>query len=245
MTSKKVERKTPPTNSAAGDLDVQALVFDAYGTLFDLNSFAKHADKVHRGRGNEILRIVRQKQIEYAMTRTMLKKYENFELLTRKAIQFALKELRLSSSDESIEKIFSGFLHMNAYKDVADCLSDLDEANMHVAMFSNGTQTMLDKLVEYAGLSLLAEESVSVDGAKTYKPDPKAYSHILTHLEDYEKEKILYVSGNTWDVAGAKSFGFRVGWINRTRQPIFDEALYDLRPDFEFSNLSEIGTLLK
>jgi 2-haloacid dehalogenase len=91
--------------------------------------------------------------------------------------------------------------------------------------------------VENAGLSLLTEEVVSVEGSRRYKPDPKAYQHVLGHLEIYEKERVHYVSGNTWDVAGAKSFGFKAGWVNRTGQLSFDEELIDFRPDYEFPNL--------
>ena len=239
------EDESPLPERSVEGLRIEAVVFDAYGTLFDMNSFASEANKIHRGKGKDILAIVRQKQIEYAMTRTILKKYENFESITKKSIEFSLKKLKLSTSEQSIEKIFSAFLHLRTFKDVGSCLSDLDEIGLRIAILSNGTQTMLDKLIEYSGLSLLDEETVSVEGAKTYKPEPKAYEEILDHLQIFEKEKILYVSGNSWDAAGAKSFGFNVGWINRTKQPVFDEALYDLRPNFEFDNLSEVSVLLK
>ncbi len=82
-------------------------------------------------------------------------------------------------------------------------------------------QAMLDKLVERAGLSLLSEDVISVDDAKAYKPSAKAYRHGLDELEIFEKEKIFYVSGNTWDAAGAKAFGFKVGWINRYKAAPF------------------------
>jgi 2-haloacid dehalogenase len=167
-------------------MDVLAVVFDAYGTFFDLESFAQQVNKIHRGKGYEILRIVRQKQVEYAMTRTIVKKYENFESITRKAIEFALKELGLATT--SADRIFSAFLHLKPYNDVVRSLNDLEEVDVRVAMLSNGTQEMVDKLIEYSGLALLAEESVSVEGAKTFKPDPRAYEHVLNHLEIFERE---------------------------------------------------------
>ncbi|MGI0091548.1 MAG: HAD-IA family hydrolase [Nitrososphaerales archaeon] len=141
--------------------------------------------------------------------------------------------------------MYDVFLRLKPFDDVQSALNDLDQINARVAVLSNGTQEMLDKLVEHAGLSLLCEETISVEGAQRYKPDPKAYQHALNHLEIFEKGKVFYVSGNTCDVAGAKAFGLKVGWVNRTKQPSFDEELLDLRPDYEFSSLGEITKLME
>jgi len=141
--------------------------------------------------------------------------------------------------------LFSKFQSLKPFKDVVGALNDLDELDLRVAVLSNGTQSMLDKLIEHAGLSLLSEEVISVEGAKAYKPSHKAYQQGQSELEIFEKEKVLYVSGNTWDVAGAKSFGFLSGWINRTKQPLFDEGFYEFRPNYEFSSLGEIAKLFE
>jgi len=230
---------------AIGKSDFEAIVFDAYGTLFDLDSFASEANRIHRGRGKAISQTVRQKQLEFAMTRDIIGKYSNFEILTRNAIEFALKKSGIKRTDAAVEKLYTKFLSLRTFKDVPPALSDLDELNVRVAILSNGTQPMLDKLIEKAGLSLLAEDVISVDGAKAYKPNPKAYRHGMNELEVFEKEKIFYMSGNSWDVAGAKAFGFKVGWINRMKQPLFDEGFYEFRPDYEFSNLSQITKLFE
>jgi 2-haloacid dehalogenase len=220
--------------------DFEAIVFDAYGTLFDLDSFASEANRIYRGRGKIISQTVREKQLEFAMTRDMIGKYSNFEVLTRNAIEFALKKSGIKKTDAAVEKLFSKFLSLRTFKDVPPALNDLDELNIRVAILSNGTQSMLDKLIEKAGLSLLSEDVISIDEAKAYKPNPKAYRHGMNELEIFEKEKILYVSGNTWDVAGAKAFGFKVGWINRTKQPLYDEGYYEFRPEYEFSSLAQV-----
>jgi 2-haloacid dehalogenase len=241
-----MQKKTAKTIKAGQETNgpnVEAIVFDAYGTLFDLDSFARDAEKVHRGKGKEIARIVRQKQLEFALTRTILGKYTNFEILTRNAIEFALKETGIKRTDQGVENLFSKFQSLRFYKDVLGTLTDLDELNMRVAILSNGTQSMLDKLMEHTDLSLLSEGIISIDEAKAYKPSPKAYLFGQNELEIFEKEKVFYISGNTWDVAGAKAFGFLVGWINRTKQPLFDEGFYEFRPDFEFSTLGDIPKL--
>jgi len=231
--------------SVQTDLKFEAIIFDAFGTLFDLDSFASEANRIHRGKGKVISQTVRQKQLEFAMTRDIMGKYVNFEVLTRNAIEFALKKHGIRRTDLAVERLYSKFLSLSPFKDVAPVLNDLDGLNIRVAILSNGTQAMLDKLIENAGLSLLSEDVMSVDGVKAYKPSPKAYRHGLDELEIFEKERIFYVSGNPWDVAGAKAFGFKVGWINRTKQPLFDEGYYEFRPDFEFSRLNELKKLFE
>jgi 2-haloacid dehalogenase len=231
---------------SSGDLkNCEAIVFDAYGTLFDLDSFASEANRIYHGKGKLISQTVRQKQLEFAMTRDIIGKYANFEVLTRNAIEFALKKHGIRRTDAAVEKLYSKFLSLKPFKDVPPVLSDLDEMNVRVAILSNGTQEMLDKLIERAGLSLLSEDVISVDGTKAYKPSAKAYRHGVDELEIFEKERIFYVSANPWDVAGAKAFGFNVGWINRTKQPLFDEGFYEFRPDYEFSRLNELEELFQ
>ena len=221
----------------------EAIVFDAYGTLFDLDSFASEANRIHRGKGKVISQTMRQKQIEFAMSREIMGKYANFEILTRNAIEFALKKSGIKHTEAAVDRLYTKFLNLKPFKDVEPVLSDFDGANIRVAILSNGTQAMLDKLIEKTGLELLSEDVISVDGAKAYKPSAKAYRHGLDELEIFEKEKIFYISGNSWDVAGAKAFGFTVGWINRGKQPLFDEGYYEFRPDFEFSRLTELRKL--
>ncbi len=232
-------------NNTSEISNFEAIIFDAYGTLFDLDSFTSEANRIHRGKGKVISQTVREKQIEFAMMRDIIGKYVNFEVLTRNAIEFALKKAGIRRTDAAVERLFSKFLNLKTFKDVPPVLSDLDELNIRVGILSNGTQAMLDKLIEHAGLSLLSEDVISVDGAKAYKPSAKAYRHGLDELEIFEKEKIFYVSANPWDVAGAKAFGFKVGWINRTKQPLFDEGYYEFRPDFEFSRLDQLGKMFQ
>lgn len=222
----------------------RAIIFDVYGTLFDLKSFAAECDKIIQRRGSQLLEAVEQKQLEYVLTRLLVGRYADYASITRGAIRFALRKMGNAPDEKVIDDLFSAFLHLEPFDDVEAALNDMDELDARILLLSNGTQGMLDKLVEHAGLSLLSEEVASVEGARTYKPDPRAYQHGLNHLQIHEKERVLYVSGNTWDVAGAKAFGLRVGWVNRTGQPAFDQELLDLRPDYEFSDLRQIKKFL-
>jgi 2-haloacid dehalogenase len=217
--------------------DIECIVFDVYGTLFDLKSFAKENDRFYHKKGEEILDIVREKQLQYALTRSLVGRYKDYDSITKSVIRFALEEMKLEPKENVIEELYLAFLRLEPFPDVDSALNDLDQFGTKVMLLSNGSQEMLDKLVEHAGLSLLADEVVSVEGSRTYKPDPKAYEHALNHLEFFEKRRIFYVSGNPWDVAGAKAFGFRVGWVNRTKQSSFDDEFRDLTPDYEFPTL--------
>jgi 2-haloacid dehalogenase len=235
-----MSKKVPPDQN----LKFECLVFDLYGTLFDLKSFARECDKLHKGRGEEILESVRQKQLEYVLTRSLVKKYRDYASITKSAIKYSLQKLKLAASEDRIEELFSAFLRLEPFDDVERALNDLDEIGIKVMLLSNGTQEMVDKLVEHARLSLLSEEAVSVEGSGAYKPDPKAYQHALNHLQIFEKQKIFYVSGNPWDVAGARAFGFEVGWVNRTKQSSFDDDFRDLTPNYEFQSLVEMKEML-
>ena len=210
-----------------------------------MDYFAIECEKVHHGKGREVSDLVKQKQLEYILTRSLVGRYGDYATITKDSIKSALQKMRLSTNEEAIERLYSVFLRLKPFPDVEAALNDLDQFDTKIVLLGNETQEMLDKVVEHAGLSLLSDEIVSVEGSKTYKPDPKAYQHALNHLEKFEKQKILYVSGNTWDVAGAKAFGMKVGWVNRSGQPSFDDNLRDLRPDYEFSGLGEIVELFE
>jgi 2-haloacid dehalogenase len=231
-------------NLSASQTSVECIVFDVYGTLFDLKSFAKESDRFHRGKGEEILEAVIEKQLEYVLTRSLVGRYKDYGSITRSAIKFALEDMNLAPKENVIEELYSAFLHLKPFPDVVGALNDLDEIGTKVMLLGNASQEMLDKLVEYSGLSLLDEQVVSVEGSKSYKPNTKAYEHALNHLEIFEKQRIFYVSGNPWDVAGAKSFGFRVGWVKRTKQATFDDEFRDLTPDYEFPTLAEMKRIL-
>jgi 2-haloacid dehalogenase len=231
--------------SGGSQLELEAVVFDAYGTLFGLSTLAIEFDRIHRGKGKQLLEFVRRKQLEYAWSRSLINKFSSFDSITRNSIMFALKEMNLDDAEADVEKLYSSFLRLKLYDDVQRALTDLDDQlSVRLAILSNGTDEMLNKLIENTGLSLLSEEIISVEGARRYKPDPRAYEYGLNELNIFAKDRVLYVSGNTWDVAGAKAFGLKVGWINRTGQSSFDEEFRDLRPNYEFSNLEQLTEML-
>lgn len=213
---------------------IKAVVFDAYGTLFDVNSVIQACETAYPGKGTLISQTWRQKQLEYTWLRTLMKRYENFEVVTKDALRFTLNQLKLPHTVNNIEELTNFYLKLECFPEVAEALKAFQPRQL--VILSNGTTKMLQALVDNVGLKLHFFAILSVNVLRTYKPNPKVYDLALTRLGT-AKEEILFVSSNGWDVAGAKSFGFTVGWVNR--QGNTKEEL-DLRPDYEVKDLLEL-----
>ena len=160
-------------NKSSQGMRAEAIVFDAYGTLFDLNSFAIECDKVHHGKGRDISDLVKQKQLEYVLTRSLVGRYGDYATITKDSIKFALQKMRLSTNEDAIESLYSVFLRLKPFPDVEATLNDLDQFDARIVLLGNETQEMLDKVVENAGLSLLSDEVVSVEGSSRTSPTPR------------------------------------------------------------------------
>jgi len=215
----------------------EALVFDAYGTLFDLSSVVEHCEKIFPEQGAKISQLWRQKQLEYTWLRSLMNNYANFETVTRESLRFTLSYLELAFTEDIIETLFQAYLNLKPFPEIAGSLR-IAAPRARLAVLSNGTDYMLKEIISRSGLASMFVEVMSVDQIKTYKPDPKVYALAQTKLNIHPKDKILFVSSNTWDVAGAKSFGLLTAWINRGSSMPFIE--FGLRSDFRVSNLGEL-----
>ena len=213
---------------------VKVIVFDAYGTLFDVQSVIPACESLFPGNGSIISRLWRQKQLDYTWLRALMKRYENFEKVNMDALRFTLNQLGKPSTDEIVQKLVEEYLYLSPYPEVTEVLSSL--SNLRLAILSNGTQDMLETLVNHASLTPMFEQILSVNRLQTYKPDPSVYNFAITQLS-VEKDEVLFVSSNGWDVAGAKSFGFTVAWVNRAAKEL--EELGE-GPDFIVSDLEEL-----
>lgn len=215
----------------------QAIVFDAYGTLLDVQSVVTACEKMYPGNGEIISRIWRQKQLEYTWLRPLMNRYVNFDKVNQDGLRYALKRLGLTFDDSTVAELANAYLTLTPHVEVPDALAKM---NQRCLILSNGTKNMLDAAVEHAGLTSRFEAILSADEVKTYKTDPAVYTLALsaTHLD---KEQILFVSSNAWDAAGAKSFGFPVAWINR--QHTVPEEL-DVLPDYELHTMTDLLPVL-
>jgi len=217
---------------------IKVLVFDVYGTLFDVHSVEKKCDALYKGHGAEISQIWRQKQLEYSFLRQIMGQYLTFKQVTLDALGFALQTLELSYDETQLHSILAEYEKLEAYVEVEKVLSEAN--NKQLIIFSNGSRDMLEPLVEQSGLAQYFDNVISVDDIKQYKPSPASYIQVLNTL-DLEREEVLFMSSNGWDISGAKSFGFKTAWINRKRAPV---EVLNLEPDYIFHDLNGILNLV-
>lgn len=214
-------------------MTVRALVFDAYGTLYDVQSVRGLAIELCGEKGEIITQIWRIKQLEYTWLRGLMQAYEDFWSVTRASLEFALATVGVEASQALCDRLMHKYLDLDLYPEARDALTSLRAFKL--AILSNGSPGMLRALVKASGIAPLFAEVISVDSAKTYKPDPRCYGLVVPAL-GVAKHEVLFVSSNGFDVAGAKQFGFQVAWIERDGGPAAP-ANSDVRPAEFFSLL--------
>jgi 2-haloacid dehalogenase len=191
---------------------VNAVVFDAYGTLFDIQSVAAVTEEAFPGYGEIITQIWRIKQLEYTWLRSLMRRYEDFSVITRDSLAYTLRCLGLKRDAQLFERIMEKYLHLDLYPDAAATLAAMQGRKL--AILSNGSPAMLNALVQSSGLDGVLDATISVDARKIFKPSPDAYALIESTL-GVAAADVLFVSSNPWDACGAKAFGLKVAWIER------------------------------
>ena len=191
---------------------IEAVVFDAYGTIFDVQSVAALTEEAFPGHGSLITQIWRMKQLEYSWLRSMMGEYQDFWSVTQAALAYTLETLGLAADAALRERIAHSYNTLTPYPDAGACLAAL--GGRRAAILSNGSPAMLAALVAHAGFADLIPTVISVDAARAYKPDPRAYALVETAL-GVAPSRVLFVTSNGFDVAGAKAFGFTVARIER------------------------------
>jgi 2-haloacid dehalogenase len=191
---------------------IKALVFDAYGTLYDTQSVSAVTDRAFPGRGEYITQLWRMKQLEYTWLRSMMGRYEDFWTITRDALSYTLATLGLEADEAHFEAIAQAYNQLSPYPDAEDALTGL--GSYRRAIFSNGSPAMLGALTRHSGFDRHLETVMSVDAKRIFKPDPRAYE-LVEETMGVSPDEVLLVSSNGFDVSGAKSFGFKVARIER------------------------------
>lgn len=214
----------------------QALVFDAYGTLYDVHSVIQRCDGFWPGKGQALSQLWRQKQLEYTWQRSLMRRYVPFSQITREALAYACEALKLGLDDAGEDALMHEYLRLAAYPDVPDALRKLPGRK---AILTNGSPDMIEPLVKQSGLAF--DAVLSVDAVKQFKPVPEVYQLAVDRL-GVAKEAIGFVSSNCWDALGAKSFGFRVFWINRTGAPV---DILGFQPDGLLGSLGDLPEVLR
>jgi len=212
-------------------MTVDALVFDAYGTLYDVHSVIRRCETCFPGKGMQLSQLWRAKQLEYTWQRSLMQRYAPFSQVTREALAYSCAALGLELSVERMEALMSEYLRLEPFAEVPAALERL---SMKRAILSNGSPDLLDPLVRNSGLKF--DAVLSVDELKIFKPAPQVYELAVKRLR-VPKERIGFVSSNCWDALGAKSYGFRVYWINRGGAPL---DRLGFTPDEQVKSLDEV-----
>ncbi len=217
----------------------KALVFDAYGTLFDVHSVITECEALFPGKGASLSQLWRGKQLEYTWLRSLMGRYADFSAITRAALTTASNALHLELSEAAATRLMDAYLVLKVFPDVMDALSRLHGRKL--AILSNGSPAMLNAVVRHARLDQLLDAVLSVDALRIFKPHPSVYAYAAERLQA-PAGAIGFVSSNFFDVAGATSFGFRTFWINRTGATP-DDLGY--QPAAVLSQLTDLPALLK
>jgi 2-haloacid dehalogenase len=190
----------------------KAVVFDAYGTLYDIQSVASVTDEAFPGYGEVITQIWRMKQLEYTWLRSLMRCYKDFSVITRESLIYTLKLLGLKYDAAIFERIMDKYVHLDLYPDAKQALVAMKGPKL--AILSNGSPDMLNTLVRNTGLDQALAATISIDSKRVFKPSPDAYTLIESNL-GVRPAEVLFVSSNPFDVCGAKAFGLSVAWIER------------------------------
>ena len=205
---------------------IKVVVFDAYGTLFDVYSIGALADTLYPGQGSAISALWRDKQIEYTRLITQSdpngatgsRYYQSFWDLTRQSLRYTLARLKLAHSQDHENALMGQYAKLQPFPETRGVLAQLKAQGMETAILSNGSPEMLASAVSGAGLEDLLTRVISVDSVRLFKTAPQSYALVLQAFP-VKADEVLFVSSNAWDALGATWFGFTTLWVNRQNLP--------------------------
>ncbi|HLS57488.1 MAG TPA: haloacid dehalogenase type II [Zeimonas sp.] len=215
---------------------IRAVVFDAYGTLFDVHSVASLAEQLFPGRGDALSQLWRQKQLEYSWLRAMSRRYKPFWDITRDALRFAAARLALPLAPGLEVRLMNQYASLSAFPENLPALRELKAAGLPLGILSNGNRDMIEVSVRSAGMTGLFDHLLSSQSVETFKTVDDLYA-LGPAAFGCRAREILFVSSNCWDAIGARWYGYTSFWINRAGAPL--EQL-DTEPDHTGSLLTDV-----
>ena len=219
-------------------MKTKAVVFDAYGTLFDVNSAAEKCKSKIGDKWETFANFWRTTQLQYTWLRSLMKRHKNFWDVTEDSLDKSMKEFNIDKSMKN--DLLSLYKVLSPYPEVKRVLEDLKK-KIKLAILSNGTPTLLRELVESNNLNNLFDDLFSVEEVRVYKPDSRVYEIPIKKYNIPAKE-IFFLSANTWDVCGGGNYGYNAIWVNRNKTQ-FDNL--DYQPKYEIDNLSQLLDIVK
>ena len=214
--------------------NVKAIIFDAYGTLFDVNSAAEKCKDKIGDKWESFANYWRTTQLEYTWLRSLMGRHKDFWQITQDSLDKSMKAFRIDSSMRN--ELLNLYKVLSPFKEVPETLRFLKEKKYKLAILSNGTPQLLNELVKNNKLENFFDEVFSVEHVGIYKPESKVYDIPIKKYQ-IEKNEVAFLSSNTWDVSGGGNYGYKAIWVNRNKS-IFDNL--DYRPNYEIRDLSEL-----
>ena len=215
-------------------IKTKAVVFDAYGTLFDVNSAAKKCKDKIGAKWETFANFWRTTQLEYTWLRSLMKRHKNFWDVTEDSLDKSMKMFNINKNMKN--ELLSLYKVLSPYPEVKEVLEDLKKKSFKLAILSNGTYDLLNELVESNKLNNLFDDLFSIEEVKIYKPDPRVYELPIKKYK-IKSDEITFLSANTWDVSGGGNFGYNSIWVNR-HNSVFD--ILDFQPKNEINNLTQL-----
>ena len=215
-------------------IKIKAVVFDAYGTLFDVNSAAEKCKDKIGTKWEPFANFWRTTQLEYTWLRSLMKRHRNFWEITEDSLD---KSMKIFNIDKSMRnELLNLYKILSPYPEVEQVLNNLKKRKFKLAILSNGTPALLKELVTSNGLNNFFDDLFSIEEVRVYKPHSKVYE-IPVKKYDLKADEIFFLSANTWDVSGGGNYGYNSIWVNRNKS-VFD--ILDYKPKNEINNLSQL-----
>ncbi len=218
--------------------NIKAIIFDAYGTLFDVNSAAEKCKDKIGDKWEGFANFWRTTQLEYTWLRSLMKRHKDFWQITEDSLDKSMKTYKIDPTMKN--ELLNLYKTLSPYKEVHEVLIKLKEKNFKLAILSNGTPSLLDELVKSNNLENLFDDLFSVEQVGIYKPDSKVYDMPIKKYQ-IQKNEVCFLSANTWDVSGGGNYGYNSIWVNRNNN-IFDKL--DYSPKHQIKQLGELLDIL-
>ena len=214
--------------------NIKAIIFDAYGTLFDVNSAAEKCKDKIGDKWESFANYWRTTQLEYTWLRSLMNRHKDFWQVTEDSLDKSMQAFKIDSSMRN--ELLDLYKVLSTFPEVKEVLNKLKEKNYKLAILSNGTPFLLNELVKSNNLDNIFDDIFSIEEVKTYKPDPKVYNIPIKKYQ-IQKNEVAYLSANTWDVSAGGNYGFNPVWVNRNNS-IFDNL--DYVPKYQVKHLGEL-----
>ena len=219
--------------------NIKAIIFDAYGTLFDVNSAAEKCKDKIGDKWEAFANYWRTTQLEYTWLRSLMKRHKDFWQITEDSLDKSMSVFKIDNSMR--DELLDLYKILSPFEEVPDVLKSLKEKNFKLAILSNGTPSLINELVQSNNLNNLFDDIFSIEEVGVFKPDSKVYDMPVKKYK-IEKNEVAFLSANTWDVSGGGNYGYNSIWVNRNNN-IFDKL--DYSPQNEIKNLNGLLDITK